>query len=118
MEAIAPLICMCVFAEWFGGNDINKLTQLSIDGADDQTLWDFTKQFVQQKRDALDWLTKPGRFPNGIFVVFANMYEFTDGTGDVGSCPASSPAPRSARAARSSARPSRKRRCASSSGKS
>ena len=32
------------------------------------------------------WLREPGRFPNGVFVVFANMYEFTDGTGEVESC--------------------------------
>ena len=30
----------------------------------------------------------PDKFPNGVFVVFANIYEFTDGTGDLMSCPA------------------------------
>ncbi len=37
---------------------------------------------------ALEWLTDdPTRFPAGVFVVFANPYEFTDGTGELGSCP-------------------------------
>ena len=27
------------------------------------------------------------RFPNGLFVVFGNLYEYTDGTGDLSVCP-------------------------------
>jgi len=69
-----------------GGNDIAKLTQNAIDGQTDQQLWDLTKAFVQLKLEAVQWLQKPGRFPNGVFVVFANMFEFTDGTGEVESC--------------------------------
>lgn len=69
-----------------GGNDLASLTQDAIDGAPMQQLWDSTMNFVQLQRDAIEWLTTPGRFPNGIFVVFANFYEFTDGTGMVESC--------------------------------
>ena len=74
-----------------GGNDISNVTQ---DGAGDSPersvdeSWEDTRAFVQLMRDTLDWLKAPGRFPNGVFVVFTNMYEFTDGTGNVGSCPA------------------------------
>lgn len=28
------------------------------------------------------------RFPNGVFVAYSNVYEYTDATGDLGSCPA------------------------------
>jgi lysophospholipase L1-like esterase len=69
-----------------GGNDINALTQDSIDGNSEQELWDLTHDFVQHQRDAIEWLTEPGRFPNGVFVVFGNMFEFTDGTGEVEAC--------------------------------
>jgi len=69
-----------------GGNDISSLTKAAIDGATEQELWAQTQQFVQLQRDALDWLLEPNRFPNGVFVVFANIFEFTDGTGDVESC--------------------------------
>ena len=69
-----------------GGNDINSLAQDATDGVSSQELWTATMDFVDLQRDALDWLLEPGRFPNGVFVVFANMYEFTDGTGDVQAC--------------------------------
>lgn len=69
-----------------GGNDVSSLAQDAIDGAPMEELWATTEQFVQLKRDALDWILTPGRFPNGVYVVFANIYEFTDGTGDVQAC--------------------------------
>lgn len=37
---------------------------------------------------AIKTLRDPAKFPNGSFVVFANVYEFTDGTGHISSCPA------------------------------
>jgi lysophospholipase L1-like esterase len=69
-----------------GGNDLSNLTQGAIDGKTQQELWDQTSAFVELNRQAIEWFYEPGRFPNGVFVVFANMYEFTDGTGDVESC--------------------------------
>jgi hypothetical protein len=69
-----------------GGNDLNSLAQDAIDGVPQGQLWTDTMAFVQLQRDALDWLLEPGRFPNGVFVVFTNVYEFTDGTGDVQTC--------------------------------
>jgi lysophospholipase L1-like esterase len=69
-----------------GGNDISNLTQAAIDGATEEALWDQTEAFVQLMREAVEWLTEPGRFPNGVYVVFGNMYEFTDATGEVESC--------------------------------
>ena len=69
-----------------GGNDISSLTQDAIDGETEQVLWQKTSDFVELQRQAVQWLVEPGRFPNGVFVVFANMYEFTDGTGEVQAC--------------------------------
>lgn len=69
-----------------GGNDISSLTQDSIDGVPEPELWARTEAFVELQREAVEWLTAPGRFPNGVFVIFGNMYEFTDGTGEVESC--------------------------------
>jgi lysophospholipase L1-like esterase len=69
-----------------GGNDISSLAQDAIDGASMKELWATTEAFVALEREAVEWLTTPGRFPNGVYVVFANIYEFTDGTADVMSC--------------------------------
>lgn len=38
---------------------------------------------AMRQREAVAWFREPGRFPNGVFAVFANIYELTDGTGDV-----------------------------------
>jgi hypothetical protein len=68
-----------------GGNDIaswakDKLpTDQAIAQAD---------QAAQLLREAIDWFyADPARFPNGVFVVFANVYEYTDATADLSSCP-------------------------------
>ena len=35
------------------------------------------------------WLgSRPGQFPNGVHVIYTNLYEFTDATGDTSACPA------------------------------
>lgn len=40
-------------------------------------------------RQAIDWFyADPAKFPNGVFVTFANVYEYTDATADLSSCPA------------------------------
>jgi lysophospholipase L1-like esterase len=73
-----------------GGNDLSALTQDAIDGADMATLWAETQAFVADMRAAIEWFKTPGRFPNGVYVVFGNIYEFTDGTGNTQSCDVSS----------------------------
>jgi lysophospholipase L1-like esterase len=70
-----------------GGNDLSKLTEGAVDGVPAAELWQQTEEFVQLTREAVEWFKEPGRFPNGVFVIFGNMYEFTDGTGEVSSCP-------------------------------
>jgi len=69
-----------------GGNDLSSLTQAAIDGATEEMLWEQIESAVQLQREAVQWLKDPERFPNGTHVVIANLYEFTDGTGEVMSC--------------------------------
>jgi len=69
-----------------GGNDLSSLTQDAIGGATEEMLWAEITSAVDLQRDAVTWLKDPKNFPNGSFVIFSNMFEFTDGTGDVESC--------------------------------
>jgi len=69
-----------------GGNDIAALTQDGAAGVSTALLWLQVEQWVQDVEDAVRWLVEPGRFPNGVYVVFSNNFEFTDATGDVESC--------------------------------
>ena len=66
-----------------GGNDIAAWAQDHLSAAE-------AMQAASDAADLLDealaWFREPGRFPNGVFLVFANPYEFTDGTGDLESC--------------------------------
>jgi lysophospholipase L1-like esterase len=71
-----------------GGNDIANVTQDMIDGVPVADVWTDVMAFVQLLEDAIRWFRSPGRFPNGVHVIFSNNFEFTDGTGDVSACPA------------------------------
>ena len=64
-----------------GGNDVAQLAEDAAGGALPAELEATRDAFVQQIRDALVWFWTPGRFPNGVFVVFANIYDPTDGSG-------------------------------------
>jgi hypothetical protein len=44
-------------------------------------------QAASEMRAAITWLKDPAHFPNGSYVLFGNAYEYTDGTGDLDSCP-------------------------------
>ena len=72
-----------------GGNDLASIAKDGANGKPiDQVMADAEK-FIQLQREAVQWFVDdPNKFPNGVFVVFANIYEFTDGTGDLMSCPA------------------------------
>ncbi len=71
-----------------GGNDLSAIIQDGIEGVPLELLWEDVEQFIDYMRETIAWLKEPTRFPNGIDIVFANIYEFTDGTGDLTSCPA------------------------------
>lgn len=69
-----------------GGNDIASITKDASNGATQMELMNKTQGFVNLMREAVAWFYEPGRFPNGVYVIFANNYEFTDGTAEVQSC--------------------------------
>lgn len=76
-----------------GGNDLANLARRGTDpNVTEEDLWLQADGYLQELEDTLTHLYEPGRFPNGIFVVFANVYEYTDGTADLLSCPAASTA--------------------------
>ncbi|MCH9683289.1 MAG: SGNH/GDSL hydrolase family protein [Deltaproteobacteria bacterium] len=71
-----------------GGNDVSSIAQDAIDGVPINTLFEDLETMVAHHEEAMDWMVgDPGTFPNGIFVVNANVYEYTDYTLDVLSCP-------------------------------
>ena len=70
-----------------GGNDMNGLQKAAATDTPEQTIAKVDLS-VARMNAALAYLKSPQHFPNGSFVVFANVYEFTDGTGDLPSCPA------------------------------
>jgi len=71
-----------------GGNDISSITQDGIEGVPYEEIWVDVEAYVQLLREAIEWFYEdPARFPGGVFVVFSNMFEYTDGTGCVDACP-------------------------------
>lgn len=66
-----------------GGNDIFKWAEDSLEG---QPALDAAEKAAQYLEDAIAFFKEPGRFPNGIHVIYGNPYEYTDATGDTGSC--------------------------------
>ncbi|MGZ3418785.1 MAG: hypothetical protein ACXVEE_13015 [Polyangiales bacterium] len=83
-----------LFVFTMGGNDISALTKMGASASDAEvaagypTVWDAAKNVIKDLEDAVVWMQDPARFPKGSYVVMGNPYEFTDATGDVGSCPA------------------------------
>ncbi|MCA9653566.1 MAG: SGNH/GDSL hydrolase family protein [Myxococcales bacterium] len=71
-----------------GGNDVSAIVQDSIAGAPLADSLMQLEEMVANHEAAVQWLTDPATFPNGAFVVNANVYEFTDYTVDLLSCPA------------------------------
>lgn len=67
-----------------GGNDLANMAK---DKKDLPTSIAQSDQVISTLRDTLATLTDPTNFPNGSYVVFANVYEFTDTTGVLSSCP-------------------------------
>lgn len=72
-----------------GGNDGAALAKDYLDGVPLATVLEELDMMVANHEAAIDWLVgDAGTFPNGVFVVNANVYEFTDSTLDFLSCPA------------------------------
>jgi len=70
-----------------GGNDMSKSAEAGLDGASIEEILGDIDEAVDLLRDAVTWLKDDERFPNGSAVIFSNIYEFTDGTGDFTTCP-------------------------------
>lgn len=73
-----------------GGNDLHDLTESVVYEYPEEYLWNIAYEATDHMREGLGWLADEERFPNGISVVYANVYEFTDATGDAAACPLSS----------------------------
>jgi len=72
-----------------GGNDVSSIVQDAIAGEPVATLFEELESMVANHEAAIDWLLgDPDTFPNGVFVVNTNVYEYTDYTVDLLSCPA------------------------------
>ena len=69
-----------------GGNDLAALARDAGEGVPNEQLWDTAESAVEHLRNTLTYLTDPTNFPNGSYVVYGNIYEFTDATGEVQSC--------------------------------
>jgi lysophospholipase L1-like esterase len=67
-----------------GGNDLANMAENKL-GANEANAQ--TDVVVSEMRAAVEWLKDPANFPNGSWVVFANVYEYTDLTADLDSCP-------------------------------
>lgn len=69
-----------------GGNDLVGMGRDWFDGVPLEDLWPAAEESVAHKRDTLLWLTDPKNFPNGHYVVFADIYDPSDGTGNFDDC--------------------------------
>ncbi len=82
-----PMRTLVVFT--MGGNDGAAIAKDYLDGLPLAEVFAQVEGMIDQHEQAVQWLVSdPKKFPNGVFVVNANVYEFTDGTFDFLSCPA------------------------------
>lgn len=72
-----------------GGNDLFSAASAYTEGRGIDAALAVLDRAVGYQREALRSLreTEAERFPAGLFVITANVYEFTDTTGDLSSCP-------------------------------
>lgn len=69
-----------------GGNDVFSLTEDWIEGVSTEDLWATTQDYVTLMTEAVAYLKDPANWGAPVYVVFANTYGYTDGTGYLGSC--------------------------------
>jgi lysophospholipase L1-like esterase len=72
-----------------GGNDLLALGNRASAGEESSVLLGRIDQVVEYQRAAISFFQDQQEtlFPAGVDVVFTNNYEYTDGTGNFGSCP-------------------------------
>ena len=69
-----------------GGNDLFEIAQDVAGGMSEEDAAAEVQKALDYYTEAMAWLTDEARFPAGISIIFANVYEYTDGTGELGSC--------------------------------
>lgn len=69
-----------------GGNDIFALAKDFGEGLSTDELWAEVYDFTAKQRAAIEYLKNPDNWGAPVYVVFGNLYEFTDGTGDIADC--------------------------------
>ncbi len=71
-----------------GGNDFFKMAETANAGGTPDEIMQMAEEMVQLFEDAIHWFVDdPTKFPNGVFVMFANVFEYTDATGNMSACP-------------------------------
>jgi len=75
-----------------GGNDTFAAATEVMESGDLEAATAVLERAVGYQRDAMWWFrdNEDLMFPSGVFVITGNVYEFTDGTGDMSSCPLAS----------------------------
>jgi lysophospholipase L1-like esterase len=86
-EAIEPKRTLVIWT--MGGNDLLSIGDAAQSGDGQAALLEALDSVVEYQRAALAFFKDQADilFPAGVDVVFTNNYDFTDGTGDFGSCP-------------------------------
>jgi lysophospholipase L1-like esterase len=69
-----------------GGNDVAAFAKAGGEGAPLATTQAMAADTARLMRETIEWLQTPGRFPNGVFIIFNTLHEYTDATGDTTSC--------------------------------
>ena len=86
----SEFVTLVVFT--MGGNDISSLAQSGGEATPEQVEGGYTKEWGKAQAaaayldDAIKYLKDPANFPNGVYIVYANPFEFTDGTGKTSAC--------------------------------
>lgn len=72
-----------------GGNDAFAAASRMLDGGSAADALEVLDRAIAHQRDAMRWFVdnEAERFPAGVFVVVSNVYEFTDATSNLSSCP-------------------------------
>jgi lysophospholipase L1-like esterase len=70
-----------------GGNDVTSFGDEIDAGASDEEVLVLVDEALALLDEAIATLRDPALFPGGVDVILGNVYEFTDATGDLGSCP-------------------------------
>jgi hypothetical protein len=72
-----------------GGNDTFAAATEVMETGTVHAAAEVLERAVGYQRDSMRWFrdNEDVMFPNGVYVITGNVYEFTDATGDMGSCP-------------------------------